>query len=117
MMPKSVEVAYIVRDEARGHYTANDNSPTRIIPPYGTEVEVVRIDPEWALIKVFGKEAWVKAEYLGESPPPERTRFQPTFGVSYAVIPGTTPASSSQVEYGPRGGRFTRTKNGYRRYF
>jgi len=38
-------------------------------------------------------------------------------GVALLSQGGLKEADSKTVEYGPRGGRFTRTKNGNRRYF
>lgn len=111
------ETAFIVRDDAHARYNRSDESPVRITPPYGSVVEVLNRDGDWARIRAFSKDAWIRADCLSEHAPPERKRFVPQFGVSYADIPGSSTTYPSEIEYGPRGGRFTRTRSGFRRYF
>lgn len=112
-----VQQVYVTSDGVHGYYERESDGPARITPPYGTPVEVVQDAGEWILIKAFGKVAWMKREALSEQRPPERSTFVPTTGYSYATIPGPHVPSMIEVEYGPKGGRFTRTKAGYRRYF
>lgn len=108
---------YVISDGAHGYYEMESDGPVRITPPYGSPVEVIEDAGEWIRIKAFGKVAWMQRETLSEQRPPERSTFVPILGYSYATIPGSRVSPPTNVEYGPKGGRFTRTKTGYRRYF
>lgn len=128
--------AFIVVDEARCLYDARRDSAVRVIPPYGSEVAVVRDEGEWVKIRFCGKEAWSLRDHLS----PVMTGQKEA--VRVGVVPGEwsgatprrhaltlanaheglqTPLSLSSppslhVEVGPRGGRFVRTRSGFRRY-
>lgn len=113
--------AYIVAEHANCLYEPDSHSAVRIIPPYGTEVSVVRDTGSWVLIRFCGKEAWSPREYLSAS------LRSPRSAADVGVMPQPnytfrSPQPSgvqwpSNVEYGPRGGRFVRTASGFRRYF
>lgn len=108
---------YVISDNAHGYYERASDGPVRITPPYGSTVEVTSDEGDWVRIKAFGKAAWMRRQTLSEVQPPERSKFVPTIGYSCAAIPGFSDWRSLRVEHGPRGGRYTRTKTGYRRYF
>lgn len=109
--------AFIVVEEADCFYEPTHTSAVRMTPPLNSLVEVVRQHEDWILIRYFGKEAWCERLKLGTA------EVQRPFDISPYIFPATnkpdftnaTPYST--VEYGPRGGRYTRTRTGYRRYF
>lgn len=113
--------AYIVGDEANCLYKPDSRSAVRVTPPYGTEVSVVRDQGSWVLIRFCGKEAWSPRENLSANLVPRR----PAVDVGVVPLPNwnfSPPEThdaqfTSNVEYGPRGGRFVRTALGFRRYF
>jgi hypothetical protein len=108
-------VAFVLLDDAHGHYDMVDESAIRVIPPYGTPVEVLSTNGEWVQIKVFSKVAWMKKHYLGNTPPTKRFNISP-YIVREATQVRSSVSSSIEIEFGPRGGRFVRTKLGFRRY-
>ena len=113
-------VAYVAARNAACHYKPDINSPVRIIPPLGSEVRVLAHEGEWVLIEIWLKEAWCEKGKLSNS---RDFTTRPSFDISPYLFLGPSISSnsssfgSSYVEYGPRGGRFTRTKTGHRRYF
>lgn len=100
--------AFIIVDNANCHYERDASSAVRIIPPYGNEVAVLREEQDRVLVEWCGKQAWSDRSQLASQPPPLRAQAPP---------PPIYYGSSDRVEIGPRGGRFTRTSTGYRRYF
>lgn len=107
--------AFVIVDNAECLFKPEPNSAVRIIPPYGTEVGVLRDTGSWVLISFCGKEAWSPREHLSPTLRPAR----PAVNVGVAPEPNSTfsPRGSHNVEYGPRGGRFIRTASGLKRYF
>jgi hypothetical protein len=111
------EIRYVIQDNLTGHYEQDDCSPVRIIPPYGTEVRILEKGTDWTRIEAFRKSAWVRTDGLALNPPPERPKSQVSIVNEQSQIPNIAYTQISHIEYGPRGGRYTRTKTGYRRYF
>jgi hypothetical protein len=113
--------AYIVADKANCLYEPDPLSAVRVIPPYGTDVPVVRERGSWVLIRYCGVEAWAPRANLSRTLEPRR----PALEVGVVPQPNSTFRSpqtpdeqwASHVEYGPRGGRYVRTASGFRRYF
>jgi hypothetical protein len=108
-------IAFVSCDNAKCNYDPSLESPARVIPPYGSEVLVLKIADEWALIEFVGKRAWTPTSQIAAKAPKSRFNIEP-----YIVRPVYgTPIQSDfdEVEFGPRGGRFTRTRSGHRRYF
>lgn len=114
------DTAYVACDRANCLYEPDPCSAVRLSPPYGTEVEVVRDEGSWVLIRFCGKDAWCPRANLSATLVPKRAARtvgvvpepNPTFRSSARVKTALTP-----VEYGSRGGRFMRTRSGFRRYF
>lgn len=113
--------AYIVSEHANCLYEPDSHSAVRIIPPYGTVVSVVRDMGSWVLIRFCGKEAWSPREYLSASLAPHRSAADvgvaPQANYTFRSPLELCARWPSNVEYGPRGGRFVRTASGFRRYF
>lgn len=63
---------YVVVSNANCLYEPDVDSAVRVIPPDGTEVDVVRTDGEWILIRFCGKEAWALRTYLSRELIPVR---------------------------------------------
>lgn len=113
--------AYVVVDKANCLYRPDLHSAVRVSPSYGAEVSVVRDQGFWVLISFCGKEAWSPRLNLSANLAPQR----PALDVGVVPLPNYTfrppvsggPQWPSNVEYGPRGGRFVRTSSGFRRYF
>ena len=109
--------AFINCDLAECRYEADDSSPARITPPYGTKIAVIRDEGDWVLIAYAGKEAWSPRDQLSIIKPKDRFDISPYIfsgRLSHTPVKG---APEIDIEYGPRGGRFTRTRTGSRRYF
>lgn len=117
--------AFVIADRASCHYEPNFNSAVRVTPPYGTEVEIVEDGNAWVLIRFCGKQAWSPRSNLSTElrpmvQPAADREPKPRLGVRYTFNsprPAPAPERTVAVEYGPRGGRFTRNDKGYRRYF
>ncbi len=111
--------AYVVVSNANCLYEPDVHSAVRVIPPYGTRVDIVRTDGEWVLIEFCGKEAWALRSYLSNEltgrREDEHIGLRPNFG--NRIFRSQPNYHTPQVEYGPRGGRFVRTTSGFRRYF
>jgi hypothetical protein len=107
---------FVQHDGSTAHYEMDEQSPVRIIPPYGTAVEVLATTDEWVKIKAFNKAAWMKKHHICNQPPPSRFDFSPYVFAAEVIAPHDT-VPKQNVEFGPKGGRFVRTKSGYRRYF
>ena len=111
--------AFVACDKAHCLFKPSANAAVSVIPPYGTEVEVIEDAQSWVLIKFCGKKAWSPRANLSAEPVSKRA------AVDAGVVPepySGSPSSmrsygSGAVEYGPRGGRFVRTASGFRRYF
>lgn len=105
--------AFVVVEEANCLFHPRFDSAISIIPPFGSEVRVIRVAGDWVLIEFFSKQAWSPRENLasemGRKREPLRVGVSPGFG--------SWTSNSQSVEYGPRGGRYTRTTSGFRRYF
>jgi hypothetical protein len=113
--------AYIVVDQANCLYKPELHSAVRVTPSYGTEVSVIREQGPWVLIRFCGKEAWSLRENLSASLAPTRSAVEvgvvPLPNYSFRARQTHPVQWPSNVEYGPRGGRFVRTASGFRRYF
>lgn len=116
--------AFIIADGADCHFQPSFESAVRVIPPYGTEVSIVRDEGNWLLIKFCGKEAWSPrgnlSATLGPMRPAADGEPKRHLPVRFTFNPPEISAArkwTPQVEYGPRGGRFVRTAKGFRRYF
>ena len=105
--------AYIISDEAHARYRPEMESPPRITPPYGSMVEVIEARGWWTKISWLSKTAWVDSSLLGNEEPPQREK------TSSPEFHDLTPSNSigNYIQVGPRGGVYTRTKSGFRRYF
>lgn len=115
--------AYVVVDDAVCFYEPDISSAIRIVPPYGSEVEILSENENWVLLKWCGKEAWINRYFIENSLEQKReNKIDPSLiyrssGSSLGSYYNKSYYSSGNIEYGPRGGRYTRTKNGFRRYF
>lgn len=114
--------AFVSADGAKCLYKPDSKSAIRVIPPYGSEVDIIEDAGDWVLIGFCGKEAWSPRQNL--SPRIERRRPAVDVGVSPEAGWGVRSNGTGRnavvqhvVEYGPRGGRFVRTASGFRRYF
>lgn len=106
-------LAFVLTDTADCHYEPDHESAIRIIPPYGEEVRVLEEKDGWILLEWLGKKAWAERHNLGNAAPEQRKTKQPYAGPIYQ---SSSLSSTPKVEIGSRGGIFTRTKSGYRRY-
>lgn len=112
---------YIVADQAHCLHKPEANAAVRVIPPYGSEVEVVQDAGSWVRIRFYGKDAWSPRENLSPTLATRREAVEvgvvppPNYGFKAPNI--HDELSRLDVEYGPRGGRFVRTASGFRRYF
>ena len=104
--------AYIAAENVNCLYEPKPGSAIRCTPPIGTEVTVIRDDGAWVCVSVFGKKAWSARGNLSSARGPVQKTVE--VGVQPRFIEG--PVHSGGVEYGPRGGRFVRTRSGFRRY-
>lgn len=111
-LPKLGKVAYVAAENANCLYEPKPGSAIRCTPPVGTEVTVIRDDGAWVCVLVFGKKAWSPKGNL--SPAPVSGQETVEAGVQPRFIEGSIHFGG--VEYGPRGGRFVRTRSGFRRY-
>ena len=111
--------AYVVVSNANCLYEPDVRSAVRVIPPYGTQVDVKRTDGEWALIEFCGKVAWALRSYLSNELTGRREgeHIGPHIYFGNRISRSQPSYHAPQVEYGPRGGRFVRTSSGFRRYF
>lgn len=125
--------AFIIAETADCHFDPSIESAVRVTPPYGAEVTIVRDEGTWVLIKFCGKDAWSPRGNLSATLEPMRAPVEgePAGGdaqgqtkrdrpVRYTFNQPQTAAvreRATQIEYGPRGGRFVRTAKGFRRYF
>jgi hypothetical protein len=110
--------AFVVVDDAACFYEPCYSSAIRIKPPYGSEVEVIKETPDWVLLRWVGKEAWSVRSHLENRLVRRReNQIEPDILNRVTGFDGGFVSRTSSVEYGPRGGRFTRTSKGYRRYF
>lgn len=51
-------IAFVVVDDNACSYDPDFSSPTKIIPPYGSEVEIIEERHDWVRLRWCGKEAW-----------------------------------------------------------
>lgn len=112
-----ISIRFVQDDGAVGRYEMSEESPSSVMPPYGTEVQVIAAVDEWLKIKVFNKIAWMKKHHLCSERPPKRFDFSPYIFRAENTARQISVCPSDQIEFGPRGGRFIRNKSGYRRYF
>ena len=96
--------AYVISDNADARYAPATESPARMTPQYGELVDVLQVQGGWVCILAFGSKGWVEREHLSNVEPAKKA--MPTQSLSHA----------SSFEVGSRGGLFTRTKSGFRRY-
>ena len=109
--------AFINCDDAVCRYEPDAVSPARIVPPYGTFVAVIDDRLDWVQIGWVGKLAWSVRSQLSIEKPEDRIDIKHyLFGATESQI-WEFGIGTDQAEYGPRGGRFTRTRTGHRRYF
>lgn len=111
---KSGAIAYVAAENANCLYEPKPSSAIRCTPPVGTEVTVIRDDGEWVYVLAFGKKAWSPKGNLSSVHVPAPVPQTVEVGVQPRFIEG--PVHFGGVEYGPRGGRFVRTRSGFRRY-
>ena len=115
------QTAFVVVASANCLYEPNPHAAVRIRPPYGSEVNILRLKDDWALIKFCGKEAWSPRQNLAASLIPERDAvevgMEPGSNCYFQPLIVKDRNAHVNVEYGPRGGRFVRTSSGFRRYF
>lgn len=109
-----IGTVYVISADAEARYESSIESAVRMEPPYGEAVDVMLIRDEWVRIKWSGLTGWVLKQNLGRFPPLERDQPIKQEGSSY-IQAGKTSAPT--IEVGARGGVFTRTKSGFRRYF
>jgi hypothetical protein len=110
--------AFVTTDNANCLYEPKPQSAVKFIPPYGTEVQIIRDAGSWVLIRFYDKAAWSPRTNLSAALAPKR----PAVDVGVVPVPNYTlrpppKVALPAVEYGPRGGRFVRTSTGFRRYF
>lgn len=111
--------AFINCDSAACRYEPHPTSAVRVIPPYGTLVDVLKDEGEWVQIMYATKSAWAVRSQLSTEKPGPNKRFDIS---PYLFRKTTNPFARKaeqepQIEFGPRGGRFTRTRTGFKRYF
>lgn len=113
-------VLFVASNSAHGHFQPDFTSAISMTPPFGCSLVVKRQSSDWVLARAFSKDAWFNLAYLSDVEPVERVSVAPPFDgygwQSRGSGAGST-LSNRRVEYGPRGGRYTRTKSGQRRYF
>lgn len=100
------EMAYIVADGADAFYEPSSTSAVRMTPQYGNLVDILAVEGGWLCIRWSGLKGWVDRSIVSSTEPPKR-------------VEPSTPVRSSYAphyEVGPRGGLFTRTRLGFRRY-
>ena len=105
------KMLYVTSDEAHGHYSPDLSSAVRVTSAYGSAIVVIESSNGWVKTRVFSKIVWIEECHLSDSPPAER----PLPFHERDAIYSSTPYR--HVEIGARGGFFTRTKSGFRRYF
>ena len=105
-------VAFIASEKADALYEPKCNSAVRMSPQYGELVDVLEMTEEWACIRWFGMKGWVHRSSISTSRPPVMAST-----ISHSSSLDTqSHGISSHYEVGPRGGLFSRTKSGFRRY-
>jgi hypothetical protein len=117
--------AFVICDNVHGYFAKDVASPVNITPPYGSNIKILEIHGEWAWVLVFGIKAWVQVENIGAEPPPSRVSDDLAIAkveslrnsLLERVRSTRKVGDADKIEYGPRGGRFVRTKLGFRRYF
>ncbi len=111
-------VAFIIGEGANCLYRPEFNAAVRIVPPYGTKVDVIREQEDWVLIRFCGKEAWSLRCNLSDK------IEEPKASINVGISPRFCDSQnlklsnlhSKSIEYGPRGGKFVRTGLGFKRY-
>jgi hypothetical protein len=111
--------AYIIVERANCLYRPEFNAAVRIVPPYGTKVDVIREQQEWVLIRFFGKEAWSHRSNLSNKIEEAKAALNVGIVPRFCDSHGRALYNhhSKSIEYGPRGGKFVRTASGFKRYF
>ena len=115
--------AFVVVDNARCLFEPQIDSAVSIIPPFGSEVEIVREEGFWVLIGIFGKQAWSPRSHLSNTPSAKMSALDvgvvPYLDRNYrhpVSASPARPAPQQEVFVGPRGGCYVRTASGFRRY-
>ena len=80
-------------------------------------LSVLETHGEWAKISFAGKAAWSLVSNLSSDKPPERFDIGPYLRNPTPWYETIAKSEDLNVEFGPRGGKFVRTKKGFRRYF
>jgi hypothetical protein len=114
------EKAYIICHDAVCRYDPHEESPARVIPPKGTEIHIIDDIGQWILIEFVGKRAWCRSDFLTSENiniPKDPFDIKPYIVSGRPILYEISRSQYDPVEYGPRGGRFTRTRSGHRRYF
>lgn len=98
--------AYMAAWNADCFYEPDVRSPTRITPPMGKRVEVVKTQGDWVLIRLFSKTAWaprnnLSSEPIPGHPPIEATRSLPLEQRLSDVRPSKTYPRIDRGELGP----------------
>jgi len=109
-------LAYIVSDSAEARYEPNLSSAVRLFPPYGSKIEIIESRLPWIKIRVFSKSAWLENIHISSEVPPER-KIKLVEDVDSRLSFKNESMQSCGIEIGARGGVFTRTKSGFRRYY
>lgn len=109
-----VGTAYVVCDDANARYDPNDQSAIRMTPPYGEEIYVIENREGWSKMKWSGRSAWILQSKISKIKPKKRS--EPNVSENLPQVQSRI-ALTSGIEVGPRGGVFTRTKSGFRKYF
>lgn len=58
------KIAFVVVDDNTCSYDPDFSSPTRIIPPYGSEVEIIEERHDWVRLRWCGKEGWAVRSHI-----------------------------------------------------
>lgn len=107
--------AFIVVSKANCLYEPHVNGAIRITPRYGAQVNVLESRGDWAQIEFWDVKAWTLRTYLAQTLIEQQQAEDIGFEAS-GFYSGGAGSASGEVEYGPRGGRFVRTSQGFRRY-
>jgi hypothetical protein len=113
---------FVVIDAAHCYYEPIQGSAVSFTPPYGSSIHLLDEKNGFGLVEMFMKKGWLELAHTSELPPPDRLGLKNYLNAGVSFHSGqrqavTRPSTAPAVEIGPRGGRFTRTKDGYRRYF
>lgn len=108
--------AFIVASKANCLYEPYVDGVIRITPRYGAQVNVLESHGDWVQIEFWGVKAWTLRTYLAQT----MIARQEAEDIGFEVLGYRSKGAGGEsgvVEYGPRGGKFIRTPQGFRRYF